>query len=62
MLPTQIVENTHIKMKVDALIKSIQEIKKFLNDNYPNLTLSNDEILKIMELKLLCEIKVRLSK
>ena len=43
-------------MEVNAVIKALQEIRV----EYPNLT--NDEVLKIMELKILMELKSVLSR
>ena len=48
------------KMEVKALFTILKEIKQEATSL--GLTLTNDEVLKIMEIKVLMEIKTRLSR
>ena len=46
-------------MEVKSILNILQEIKQEIAKDYPNLTITNDQVLQIMLIKTLMEWKVR---
>ncbi len=46
-------------MEVKSILNILQEIKQEIANDYPNLTITNDQVLQIMLIKTLMEWKVR---